>query len=277
MSAIAPLAQKKRRSNRPERLDRRTRAALGFGTVVGLLLLWEAGSTSGMLPKASFPSASAVLVALFQQLGTFSFWVALWNTLASAMIGLAIVLLIATPLALLIGLSRNVQESVWVVLEFLKPIPPVALIPLGLLLWGPSPTMKLFLIVFGALWPLLTQMVYGVREVNGVAMDMAKSYRLGSRLTISRIVIPSLLPFTATGLRVSASIAVIIAIVTELIAGATGLGQNITLAQNANDLPVMYALIVAAGLLGLTINETFKAGERFALFWHVSQRGEGTS
>lgn len=247
---------------------------LGPVAVVAVLGLWEAVSRTGLLPAASIPPATKVMAAFGAQLLELQFWQALWNTLSVALLGLLLIAVIATPLALLIGVSRAVQESTWFPIEFLKPIPPVALIPLGLLLWGPTPGMKLFLVVFGAIWPLLTQLIYGFKEIDGVARDMSRSYRLGRWLTTTRVIIPSILPFGATGLRVSASIAVIIAVVAEMIGGVAGLGQDIVVAQSANALPRMYALIFAAGLLGLFVNFIFGAAEKPLLFWHPSQRKE---
>jgi ABC-type nitrate/sulfonate/bicarbonate transport system permease component len=234
--------------------------------------LWEAASRTGLMPATSLPPASEVLAAWPALAAAPAFWTAVGHTLASAIGGLGIVVLIAVPLALAIGLSRFARESTWLVIEFLKPIPPVAMIPLGLLLWGPSETMKLTLICFGALWPFLTQMVYGIGQVDHVALDMARSYRLKAWLTTSRIVVPSLLPFAATGLRVSASIAIVVSVVTELIGGAAGLGRDIMIAQSSGNLPAMYALILTTGLLGLLINFAFAAAERPLLFWHPSQR-----
>lgn len=244
----------------------------GTGTVLAVFLAWELASRGGLLPAASLPAASEVLAAGAALLAQGPFWSAVWHTVSSAMAGLGIVVAVAVPLALAIGLSRVVRESTWLLVEFLKPIPPVAMIPLGLLLWGPSETMKLTLITFGALWPFLTQLVYGINQVDHVALDMARSYRLKGWLTTSRVIVPTLLPFAATGLRVSASIAVVVSVVTELIGGAVGLGRDIMIAQSAGNLPSMYALILTTGVLGLVINAVFAAAERPLLFWHPSHR-----
>ncbi|GAA3687022.1 ABC transporter permease [Arthrobacter ginkgonis] len=251
------------------------RAVLGASAVAAVLLVWEALSRTGAVPSGSIPPATAVLAELGRQLGLAEFWLAVWNTMSVAMIGLLLIVLIASPLALLIGLVRPAQESTWFVMEFLKPIPPVALIPLGLLLWGPSPGMKLFLIVMGAIWPLLTQLIYGLKEVNGVSADMARSYRLGWWLTTSRLLVPSILPFALTGMRISASIALVIAVVAEMVGGAAGLGQSIVVAQSAGALAEMYALILAAGLLGLLVNAGFRGAQQPLLFWHPSIRQKG--
>ncbi|MFI7482051.1 ABC transporter permease [Kocuria sp. M1R5S2] len=253
--------------------SRATDHALGAASVLGVLALWEVLGRTGVLDAQVFPAASTVLSELWFLLGTGGYWADLWATLSSALTGLGLVLAIGTVAALLIGLIRFVESSTWIVVEFLKPIPPIALIPLGLLLWGPSPTMKVTLITFGALWPFLTQMVYGIRQTNNVALDMAASYRLGRWLTTTRIVVPTLLPYALTGLRISASIAVIVSVVTELIGGASGVGQTIAVAQVNNALPTMYAYVLTAGLLGVGINLVFQGLEKPLLFWHPSQRG----
>lgn len=270
LKPVAPVAP--RRSPRSGNRRFSLHQLLGPATILVVLGFWEICSRIGLLPEAAIPPASQVLVAFGTQLVDPQFWLAVWSTLSVALLGLLIIAAIATPLALLIGASRDIQESTWFPIEFLKPIPPVALIPLGLLLWGPTPGMKLFLVVFGSIWPLLTQLVYGYKEIDGVARDMSRSYRLGKWLTVTRVIIPSILPFGATGLRVSASIAVVIAVVAEMIGGAAGLGQDIVVAQSANAMPQMYALIFAAGLLGLLVNAAFRAAEKPLLFWHPSQR-----
>lgn len=249
-------------------------ALLGPVTLVVVLLLWELLSRVGALPAYAFPSAWEVVQAFVAALGTGSFWAAVGATVQSAAVGLVILSALAAVVALVVTSSRFAANSTWFVIEFLKPIPPVALIPLGLLLWGPSPTMKVILVVFGAVWPLLTQLIYGIRAVEGVALDVARSYRFGFWRTTTHVVAPSIVPYALNGLRVSAAIAIVISIVTEMIGGAAGLGQQIILAQLANDLPTMYALIIATGILGLLVNGLFRALERPLLFWHPSQRGD---
>ena len=253
---------------------RATDLALGAGAVLAVLALWEVLSRTEIINSQQVPPASTTLAELLRLLGTGSFWENVWATVSSALAGLGLVILLGSIAALVIGLVAVVRHSTWMVIEFLKPIPPIALIPLGLLLWGPSPTMKITLITFGAIWPFLTQMVYGIRQTNNVALDMAQSYRLGWWLTTSRIIVPTLLPYALTGLRISASIAVIISVVTELVGGATGIGQAIAVAQINNVMPTMYAYILTAGLLGVTINLLFTFLEKPLLFWHPSQRGD---
>lgn len=243
-------------------------SALGLVTTVALILCWELGSRTGVIPATTLPAASEVAAQLVELVQTPAYWAVVWQTLSSALLGVGLTVLIGVPVALAIGMSRFVRESTMLLVEFLKPIPPVAMIPLGLLLWGPTLTMKLTLITFGALWPFLVQMVDGVRQIDGAVLDTARSYRLTRTQTITRVILPSLLPFAATGLRVAAAVALIVAVVTELIGGAAGLGREIIIAQSAGALPQMYALIVTAGILGLLTNAVFAAAEKPLLFWH---------
>ena len=122
--------------------------------------------------------------------------------------------------------------------------------------------------------PLLTQLVYGIRQVDGSVLEMAASYRLGWWTRTARIIVPSLVPYGLTGMRVAAAITVVVSVVTELIGGAPGIGQSIAVAQTNGQTTLMYALIIASGLLGLLINYMFKWAEKPLLFWHPSVRGE---
>lgn len=249
-------------------------SALGWATIVVLIVLWQVASVIGLLDSDVIPSAWSVFTTLFQLLFTGAFWADLGATVYSALSGLGLVLVIGSIAALCIATIRPVEKSTWFLIEFLKPIPPIALIPLGLLLWGPSPTMKITLITFGALWPFLTQMVYGIRQTNNVALDMAATYRLGRRLTVQHIILPTLLPYAFTGLRISASVAIIVSVVTELVGGADGVGQTIAVSQANGVLGTMYAYIITAGLLGVAINVIFGMLEKPLLFWHPSLRGD---
>lgn len=257
---------------RRSRVARQRNAWLGALGIAIVLAAWQLLSASGALDRQSFPSAWEAFGALGGLLTEASFWSALWSTLSSALAGLGILSVIATVVAAAVTSSRFVFESTWFLLEFLKPIPPVTLIPLGLLLWGPSPTMKITLITFGAIWPLSTQLIYGRRAVEPLTLEVARSYRLSTGRTVRWVMLPAILPYALTGLRISAAIAVVIAVVTEMIGGAAGLGQDIVVAQSAGNVANMYALIIATGLLGLLINTSFRALERPLLFWHPSQR-----
>ena len=135
-------------------------------------------------------------------------------------------------------------------IEFLRPIPSVALIPLAVLIYGQGLESKVFLVAFASFWPLLIQTIYGVQDVDPVATDTARSFGLGRLERMWRITVPSAVPYIATGIRISSAVALILAVTAELVIGAAGLGREINVARSGGNLDAMYALIVATGLLG---------------------------
>ena len=219
-----------------------------------------------------FPPVSEMLSALVDEAGTSGFWTAVGNTLQGWVIGLALAALIAIPAGIVIGSSRLLYRSLRAVIEFLRPIPSVALIPLAVLIYGSGLESKVFLATFAATWPLLMQVLYGVQDVDPVATDTARSFGFGRAQRLLRVTLPSAIPYIATGVRISAAVALILCVTAELVIGAAGLGREINLARQGGAVDLMYALIIATGLLGWAMNAVFARGERRVLHWHPSAR-----
>ena len=247
-----------------------------LAAVAVLLVLWELAVQTGIVSDTNIPPASAALSELVNQFGDGAFWSAVGATLQGWALGLAIAIALGIPLGLLIGSSRWAYRALRVPIEFLRPIPSVALIPLAVLIYGQGLESKVFLAAFASFWPLLIQTIYGVQDVDPVATDTARSFGLGRAERMWRITVPSAVPYIATGIRISSAVALILAVTAELVIGAAGLGREINVARSGGNLDVMYALIVATGLLGWLLNLTTSAGERRVLHWHPSQRGVAT-
>jgi len=242
---------------------------LGF---LGVLALWELLSLAGVFPPEHVPPPSTVLAELVVQLGTGAFWSDLGATMTGWAVGILIATALAVPIGMLIGSNIYLDRASKVTIEFLRPIPSVALVPLAILVYGISFDMKIFLVTFATFWPILIQSIYGIQDVDPVARDTARSFNLGRTAIFFKIELPSAAPYIATGLRLASSLAVILAITAELVAGVPGLGRAIMVAQasGANDL--MYALIVATGLLGCGLTALSARAERRVLRWHQSHR-----
>jgi ABC-type nitrate/sulfonate/bicarbonate transport system permease component len=178
-------------------------------------------------------------------------------------------------LGMAIGSSAVLHAASYAVVEFLRPIPSVALIPLVVLVLGTGMQSKVFLATFAASWPILVATIYGVRDVEPVALETARSYRARPHTRLLSVVLPSAVPYLATGLRVASSTALILCVTAELVIGAPGLGQSIAVAQSGGDYTLMYALIIATGILGMLLNLVFVALEGRLLRWHPSQHAKG--
>ncbi|HEY4277221.1 MAG TPA: ABC transporter permease [Conexibacter sp.] len=247
-------------------------AVQGLLAVIALLALLELVTAVGLLPERHFPLVSNDLKTLFDQLSESSFWSAVGETLHAWAIGFAIAAVLGIVLGILIGASEELFAATRVVIEFLRPIPSVALIPLAVLVYGTGIKSAVFLAAFAALWPILVQAIYGVRDVDPVALDTARAFGFGRFQRMRYVMFPSAVAYVVTGLRIASSTAIILVVTAELVIGAPGLGKEINLAQSGNDLELMYALIIATGLLGWALNVAFTWIERRTLHWHPSQR-----
>ncbi len=247
---------------------------LGVLGLLGFGLLLEALPRLGVVDEAALPPTSAILRALVDVLGTASFWTALGETMRAWAIGLTIASVAAIAVGLLLGSIPALRAVTASTVEFLRPIPSVALIPLAVLLYGTSIESTLLLVVYACFWQVLVQVVSGVADVDPVAADTARSYGLGPWARVRWVTWPTALPYVMTGLRLAASVALVLAITVELVTGAPGLGSEIALAQSGGAVALTYALVVVTGLVGVLVNLLARAVERRALSWHPSVRGE---
>ena len=248
--------------------------ALGTVGILLFLLAWEAVPRLGIVNERFLPPASLVLNRLVNYLGQPTFWGDVGETMLAWGLGLAISIVAAVVLGLLIGSSRFLRKATHSTIEFLRPIPSVALIPLAVLLFGVKIESSLLLVIYASFWQVLLQVLYGVADVDPVAENTARSYGLGRFARIRYVVWPTTLPYLMTGIRLASAVALILAITAELIIGSPGLGAQIALTQSGGAVPEMYALIVATGMIGVLINVGVRLIEKRVLAWHTSVRSE---
>ena len=258
------------------------RAGLGIARVgqVGAVLLsvaaalavWELVSRTGLIAERDLPSMSSSFRELWSLVQTTSFWGAFAQTVRGWALGLAVATALAVPIGILLGSSDFAARALRVPIEFLRPIPSAALIPLLFLTLGTTLRSEVFLAAFGAFWPLLVQTMYGVRDVDPLAIDTARSFGVGRFERLYRIKLPSAVPYIATGMRISSAVSLILAFTAELFMGIPGLGQKVNFAQAYGLNDQLYAYALATGFLGVAIHLVSSAAERRALRWHPSQR-----
>ncbi|MFE7437113.1 ABC transporter permease [Streptomyces tendae] len=249
-------------------------AALGAAGLAAFLTLGEAVPRLGLVEEEYFPPTSRIADALGTEVADGAFWTALGDTLTGWALGLAVAVGAGIVVGVLLSVVPYLREATASTIEFLRPIPSVALIPLAVLLFGTELRSVLLLVVYASFWQVLIQVLYGMRDVDPVAEETARSYGLGTWARIRYVLWPTALPYVMTGVRLAAAVSLILAVTAELVVGAPGLGARIAVAQTSQAVPEMYALIVVTGLLGLLINVGARSVERRALAWHQSVRGE---
>jgi ABC-type nitrate/sulfonate/bicarbonate transport system permease component len=241
-------------------------------SIASALLVWELVSRRGWIAERDLPAMSDVFSALWDQMHTRHFWEAVFQTVRGWALGLAVATVLAVPLGIILGSSDFLSSAFRVPIEFLRPIPSAALIPLLFLTLGTRLRSEVFLAAFGAFWPLLVQTMYGVRDVDPVAIDTARSFGMSRLERLYRITLPSAVPYIATGLRIASSVSLILAFTAELFMGLPGLGQELNVASQNGDTLLIYVTAVAVAFLGLAIHLLSTGFERRALRWHPSQR-----
>jgi ABC-type nitrate/sulfonate/bicarbonate transport system permease component len=247
----------------------------GLAAVVPVLLLvvydlWARVADDFFFPPLSEIASTFADEWLFTRVASD-----LLPSLGRMLSGYALAILIGVALGVLLGFSRTWATALDPVLQFLRALPPPALIPVSLLVFGAGDSAKIFLIALGALWPVLLNTVDGVRGVDRTALDMARSYRVPARARLTKLILPAALPRIFAGARTALAIAIILMVVSELIGADNGVGYLVQLSQRGFDIPEMWAGTVLLGLLGFGFNALFLVVERRVLHWHLATTGRG--
>lgn len=256
-------------------MTRRLRPVLlGLAGVLGFLALWQLAATVGWVNGKYVPPPTEVFAALGRMTLDLHYWRTIGNTLITWAIGLGIAGGLALVLGTAVGLIPVLRRYTRSTVEFLRPIPSVAIIPLAILLFGYDREASLVIVVFATFWQIFIQTLYGVADVDPVARDTLRSFGMPASSRFLHLVLPTALPYIMTGIRLGATVALILTVTGELIIGVEGIGRLLVQRGTAADYAGVYALVVTAGLLALVINLLVRVVERRVLSWHQSVRAE---
>ncbi|WP_204296301.1 ABC transporter permease [Actinoplanes campanulatus] len=242
---------------------------LGTAGIALVVAASEALGRAGIVHRDFLPPASVILTRAGELAFDPLFRADVAATLTAWGLGLLIAVGLAVPLGLLLGSVPPVGRAVTTIVEFLRPIPSVALIPLVAMMLGAGLGMRITVIVYAAVWPILFNTVYGLREVDPLAKETLRAFGFGEASVLLRVSLPATLPFVATGVRMAAAVALILAVTAEMF-GGFGSGIGIFIAQAANypgGIDDTLAATVWAGLIGLAVNGLLAGGERRLFGW----------
>lgn len=252
---------------------RRRANVAGWVVAVGLLVLAEeAVRLLDLSDSVAAPSDAARALVEGMADGTLSGEIA--TTLGTYVQGLVLAIAVGVPLGVAIGTFRAIENASSVVVEFLRPIPAVALIPLAIFWFGlGTPTIR-FLVAYAAVWPILVHTVYGVRGVDRMLYDVAAASGVTGAARMVRVSVPAALPGIFTGVRISSALALVVCVTAEYFVGTQGIGDYMQAHGLAYRLPELYAAAALTGLLGLAIDAVLSSGERRVLFWAGEVRAQ---
>jgi ABC-type nitrate/sulfonate/bicarbonate transport system permease component len=177
--------------------------------------------------------------------------------------GYAIAVVVAVAIGIPLGLNATARRAASPIVEFLRAIPPPALLPLAIVVVGVGNTMKVLIIAFVCLWPILLNTIDGIRGIDPTLNDTVRVYRVPRRATL-----PAAAPQIFAGMRTSLSLAVIMMVISEMVASTNGIGFFVLQSQRSFAIPEMWSGIVLLGIVGYALNLLFTAVERRVLAWH---------
>ncbi|MBS0338189.1 MAG: ABC transporter permease [Proteobacteria bacterium] len=244
----------------------RTRAS-GAVLIALLLGLWQY-SAYHWVSSPNWPPVTQIARALGAGFASGELPEVFGSSLYRMLSGYALGVCAALVVGLLMASVRVVHAALEPTVELLRPIPVPAIIPPLILLLGVDDAMKIFIVAFSAFFPVLVNTIAGVRAVDHVAVDAARTFGVGRMRTALRVVLPASMPYILAGMRVSLALALIVTVVAEMIAGSAGVGYFIMTMQYAMRASDMYAAIVLLAALGYGLNRGFLAIERRVLHWY---------
>ncbi|HEX5731067.1 ABC transporter permease [Microbacterium sp.] len=231
-----------------------------------LLLLWGVWAT--VAPAQFFPGPLVILEAFVDTWVGPAFFTDVLPSLGRLALGIVLSITIGIVAGTLIGLNRWLRETLEPLLEFFRAIPPPVLIPIVMLLMGITDAMKVAVIVFGAVWPVLLNTIEGVRSTDSVMTETARSFALTRGERLRYLVLPSASPRIMAGVRQTMSVALILMVISEMFASSSGLGYRIVYFQRNYLIAEMWSGILLLGLIGVLLAALFSVVEKRVLRWY---------
>jgi len=233
-----------------------------------LIVLWELLPRYGILYARYFPPFSTIMKALFDGIWSTEILRHAAISISRAFRGYLLAILIGVILGTLTGTIRWLSDLLEITVEFLRPMPSVALVPISILLFGTSDSYNISIITFGCTWPIFVNTFEGTKSVDTQWIDTARVYGATRFDLLRKVVVQAALPYIVSGLRISLGTSIIIVTVTEMLASYKGLGFFIMETYNAYQIPQMYAGIITIGVVGYGLNRLFLTGEDWFMAWH---------
>ncbi len=266
MALIAPI-----RSDQLTRRRIRGRdLVLELVVPVVFIAVWWFASASSVSPY--FPPLANIVSSFWRIWISPTFVTDALPSLAHLAAGFAIATVVGVGVGLALGMSRFLSDSVWSLLEFVRAIPGVALVPAAILLLGIGPTTQIVIIASATLWPILLNTIDGVRSMDPVLVDVARSYGIRWSDRFARMVLRSASPQIVAGMNTALAIGLVMILFSEMEGSTNGIGYTLLSAQRSFAVADMWASIVFLGLLGYLLNVAFRGFEALVLRWHRGMR-----
>ena len=245
--------------------------SVGFLLIGILMVVWEVVVVTKTVDLISFPLMSGIIGKFFTLIADGEIVKQVVPSLQRMFIGYFLAIIAGVAVGLLMGYFRFVYHLLEPLTELLRPIPSPAYIPIIILFLGLGDTMKIFAIFLASFFPILLNAYAGVRSVDRVQIDTARTFGLNSRQIVWEIIMPASAPYFFAGMRISLGIALILVVISEMVASNDGIGYFVLDMQRSFRIKEMYAGVVMLALMGYFLNRLLMWFERFMIGWSFAQ------
>jgi NitT/TauT family transport system permease protein len=244
----------------------RLRRLLG---IVIFLLIWEICGRTGVIDSRFLPPFSVVITTFFKMLASGEMITHMVVSLRRSLLGFGLGLLIAVPLGFLIGSFKKIDFYIDPLLQLFRQTSAIALLPAFMLFFGIAESSKIAIVFWGVWAPILLNTINGVKGVDPILIKAARSMGASQLTIFKKVIFPSAFPSIITGMRLSATTAILILIVAEMMGASEGLGYLLYDTQLKYQIPRMYAIIITMSFIGITVNYLLVALEKRVSRWKL--------
>jgi len=231
------------------------------------------GYPKARIPDFSFISPiSPILSSLYSILQTKEFYSLLGDTFFVLSAAFILSVILGITIGSVIGLHKQLESYLFSTIDALRSIPPIILIPIFILFLGIDNRMKIALILFGCVWPILINTFFAIRDIDPLYLKVAKNLQLTKSDTLFKVIYPLAFPAIFTGMKISLSLCLILTVICEMMIGNKGIGFLINYSKRIGDYDAMFAAILVIAIIGWLINIIFKYADKRLLKWYYQKQ-----
>lgn len=247
-------------------------AALALGPIIAFFALWQLVVETGLASETLLSPPSEAIPAMIRYFTSGEIFPHLWASLGRGTVGFGIAVVVGVPLGLAIGWTRLLSRALGPIIEFLRQLPPLAMLPVFILFLGLGFKSQVAMVLWASMWPVLLNTVTGAQSVDERLVKAARTLGVSGLDMYRKVALPAALPTIVTGLRLGASYAFLVLISAEMIGADSGLGFLVLNNQFTFHIPEMYASILILACIGLIVNYGLLHFERAAIPWKSHTR-----
>lgn len=259
-----------------------TKFLFGFGFLIVALLLWQWGTTAN--PSIFFPPPAKIAAYFWElfvtgtaegSIFTAALSIDVVGTVVRMLVGFVLGAVVGVLLGTAIGRYMVLRELTDPIVEFLRSIPATAMLPLFIILLGGQDGMRIAFIAYAVMWFVLINATSGVSSIHRTLIDTGTTFRIGRLKMLTRLILPAAMPRIFAGLRIGATVALLTAVVSELMLATNGIGHRLILAQNMFNMTELWAWLVLLAIVGFVLNTLMEVIEHRVLAWDNLARLQG--